>query len=91
VIIKLFDKTELTVSKEVGEKLEKSLTKSSDGMVTINGYMIKKTAIAYIKPGGYTLADVESEQKLKESQASRRIGSSGALGSILKKGLHENL
>lgn len=67
VKVKLFDRTEIIVSKEVGLKLGKSLAKSTDGMVTINGYMLKKSAIAYIAPGGYTEADMP-EQKVDSTK-----------------------
>lgn len=58
MIVKLFDKTEIIVSAEEAKSLERSMERDRDGVVKIKGYVIKKTAIAYIRPGGVTLADI---------------------------------
>jgi hypothetical protein len=57
MIVKLFDKTELTISTNAAVKLTESLQRDPQGYVTINGMVIKKTAIAMIKPGGEVLAN----------------------------------
>jgi hypothetical protein len=72
VIIKLFDRTDIVVTKHVADKLRESLLKSPEGMVTISDYMIKKSAIAYIKPGGYTQADIPQQTDAKRLQADNR-------------------
>ena len=52
MIVKLFDKTELVISKNAADRLASSLKRDPQGYVTLNGMVIKKTAIALIKPGG---------------------------------------
>jgi hypothetical protein len=68
VIAKLFDGTELAISEEAGQKLASSLQRSATGMVTVNGYVVKKSAIAYLKPGGQSEADT-----VKAIETSHRI------------------
>jgi hypothetical protein len=57
VIVKLFDRTQIIISKAEAEQLGRALSKSMDGFVTIKGNMIRKTAIAGIMQGGMTEAD----------------------------------
>lgn len=52
MIVKLFDGTELQITKDASERLKMALERNSDGYVTINDYVIRKSAIALIKPGG---------------------------------------
>lgn len=87
MIISLFDHTEIYISKDKAEKLTQSLEKSGDGIVKIDDWTIKKSAIAYIKPGGMTQSDVmalEINQEQKALEAGRRVGSSSSISNILK-------
>lgn len=59
MIVKLFDKTELTISQNAAMRLTESLQRDPQGYVTLNGIVIKKTAIAMIKPGGRTEPDTK--------------------------------
>jgi len=52
MIVKLFDGTELLITKNASERLKTALERNSDGYVTINDHVIRKSAIAVIKPGG---------------------------------------
>lgn len=52
MIVKLFDGTELLITKNASERLKIALERNSDGYVTINDHVIRKSAIAVIKPGG---------------------------------------
>lgn len=68
----LFDRSEYVVTQAQGEKLKKSLADTSSQFVTIQGAMIKKSAIAMVKPGGYTLADMPPQHDGKRLKADNR-------------------
>lgn len=58
MIVVLFDKREIIVTKAEAEKIEQAIARSEEGRLKIRDYFVKKSAIAYIKPGGYTEADM---------------------------------
>lgn len=62
MIVVLQDRTQLVVDKKTADAIAKSLNKSSDGYLTINGNLIKKTFINMIKQGGITEADYSKAQ-----------------------------
>lgn len=54
----LFNRHEYVISNAAGEKLKRAIEKSSEGFVTLNGDMVRKSAIALIKAGGNSEADL---------------------------------
>ena len=76
MIILLRDRTELIVDQKTGEKVAASLNRSSDGYITVNGTLIKKTFIEMIKPGGITEADTREQndpnKRLKSDNRSEK-------------------
>jgi hypothetical protein len=74
VIVKLFDKTELIISQNAADKLTASLRRDPQGYVTINGMVIKKTAIALVKPGGEP--PIEKNYNMIEAPDNRGVDSS---------------
>lgn len=52
MILKMTDRTEMFVDAKEGAAIRASLTKSSEGFITVRGTTIKKTAILKLEEGG---------------------------------------
>lgn len=102
MIVKLFDRTEIVVSKTEADKIIQSIRKSSDGYITVKGSLIKKSGIAQIKPGGNSQADavklqekglikIEDKRDSKESYDRARKKSESIRELLIKKGIMKKL
>lgn len=68
--ILLKDGTEMIVDKKTAEAIERSIEKSPQGFIRVNGSLINKTFINAIKPGGVTEASYD--EKAKKLKADNR-------------------
>jgi hypothetical protein len=62
MIVKMWDKTEVVVSREVAERLESELTKPADRQikfVKLNGELFALSGVAAIRKGGVSESDVK--------------------------------
>lgn len=95
MIVVLQDRTELLVSQKTADAIARSLSKSSEGYMTINGELIKKSFIVRIKKGGITEADMpkpndpnkrlKSDNRTEEEQWKAGRKASASVREILKK------
>jgi len=52
MILKMTDRSEMFVDEREGKMISASLTKSTEGFITVRGVTIKKTSISKLEPGG---------------------------------------
>jgi len=71
MILVLFDRTEIIITKEQAQKVDIFLNSDSK-YLRINGYTLTPQAIRLVKPGGYTEVDLPPIERSHRLQADNR-------------------
>lgn len=75
---------EIYISKEQQEAVL-AFTQSDEEMMTVAKTTFHRSSFAYIKPGGFSAVDAEAIQRIRGSDAARRVSSgTSAIGDLLE-------